>query len=276
MGMTASRARTAPKFAPTQTPVRPLPQRVADGDEQGSSNSILRQQAAVAAIMARTHGAAVRLLGISRTEDFQALIVRRDAKLRRCSELREQRIGLPCVQLQSVSPRVDALRGATAALESAGLYHRHVDWVELPRAEAMALTLPGAYAAEITALQNRAVDAVYVRGAAGLEAARGIGARVLIDIGAHRDPWIRLHTALLRVVTVSETLLREHPEVIAQELLERWPLLPARISLDEAALGALETLKTFMVRWVFIREDFNMGSWADGQLPRPAAPSLVV
>jgi ABC-type nitrate/sulfonate/bicarbonate transport system substrate-binding protein len=233
------------------------------------------EQAAVAAIMARTHGAATRLLGISRTEDFQALIVPGDAKLRRCSELRERRIGLPSMQLQSGSPRVDALRAAIAALATAGLYHRHVDWADLPPAETMALTLPTAYAAETTALQNGSVDAVYVRGPAGLEAARAVGARVLINIGAHRDPWVRVHTALLRVVTVSETLLREHPDVIAQELLQRWPLLPARTSLDEPALGALETLKTFMVRWAFVREDFNLSSWADCQLPRRVA-SLVV
>ena len=276
MGITASHARAAATLWQTHAPVSRLPHAVPDGDAQGGSNGLLHQQAAVAAIVARTHGAATRLLGISRTEDFQALIVHRDARLRRCSELRERRIGLPSLQLQSGSARVEALRGATVALESAGLYHRHVDWVELPRAEALALTLPGAYAAEIVALQNGSVDAVYVRGPAGLEAARTAGARVLIDIGAHRDPWVKLHTALLRVVTVSETLLREYPEVIAQELLQRWPLLPARISLDAPALGALDTLKAFMLRWVFVREDFNVGSWADCQLPGRAAPSLVV
>lgn len=276
MGITASHARAAPEISRTHPPVRPPPRAIPDADGHDSSHSILHLQAAVAAIVARTHGAATRLLGISQSEDFQALIVHRDATLRRCSELRERRIGLPSIQLQAGSARVDALRCATAALESAGLYHRHVDWVELPRAETRALTLPGAYAAEITALQNGSVDAVYVRGPAGLEAARTAGARVLIDIGAHRDPWVRLHTALLRVVTVSATLLRDHPEVIAQELLQRWPLLPARISLDAPALGALEGLKTFMLRWVFVREDFNVGSWADSQLAGPAAASLVV
>jgi ABC-type nitrate/sulfonate/bicarbonate transport system substrate-binding protein len=235
---------------------------------------MLRPEAAVAAIMAKARGATTRLLGISRLEDFQALIVRRGAVPLRCSDLRERRIGLPSVLLQSGTPRVDALRGATAVLETQGLFHRHVDWVDLPPAEAM--TLPGAYSAEIAALQNGAVEAVYVRGPAGLEAARSSGARVLIDIGAHRDPWVQVHTSLLRVVTVSDTLLQEHPEVIAHELLEHWPLLPARMSLDEAALGALETLKFFMARWAFIRADFKVGNWADCQPPRRAAPSLVV
>jgi hypothetical protein len=86
---------------------------------------------------------------------------------------------------------------------------------------------------------------------------------VLIDVGAHRNPWLRAHTALLHTVTVNETLLREHPDVIAEELLQRWPLLPPRLSLEAQSLAALEMLKVFMFRWAFIREDFNLETWTD-------------
>ena len=123
------------------------------------------------------------------------------------------------------------------------------------------------------------MDAVYVRGPAGLEAARAAGARLLFDIGAHRDPWIRTHSALLQAVTVRETLLRAHPEVVTQTLLEGWPLLPAHLSLDEAAVNAVQTLKTFMVRWAFVEADFPIDRWLDGRpQPRPAAreDSLIV
>jgi ABC-type nitrate/sulfonate/bicarbonate transport system substrate-binding protein len=156
------------------------------------------------------------------------------------------------------------------------MYHRHVDWVDLPPPQTMTATLPPAYVAEIAALQNGSVDAVYVRGPAGLAAARSNDASVLIDISAHRDPWLQVHTALLSVVTVSETLLREHPDVVARELLEHWPALPARLSLDEVALSALDTLKAFMARWAFIRGDFTLRSWAEHQLPGRGAASLVV
>jgi len=258
--------------------IRPRPTR-GDAVERhwiGASAAILHQQSAVAAILARAQGAATHLVGVARLAEFQALIVRRGVRAHHCGELRERRIGLPATRVQSGGPRVDALRGITAALESRGLYYRDVEWVDLPPAEAMTPRLPGAYAAEVDALQNGAVDALYVRGPAGLEAARTVGARVLLDIGAHPDSWLQAHTALLRTVTVSETLLREHPELIAQELFERWPLLPARMSLDETALGALETLKSFMLRWAFISADFKVGRWADGEPPRRGAPSLVV
>jgi ABC-type nitrate/sulfonate/bicarbonate transport system substrate-binding protein len=263
MSVTASQVFYAPDLAPARVPDRPTYPRLADNDAVGHRSAILRQQAAVAAITARTRGAATRLVGISRVEEFQALIVRRDARMRRAGELRDRRIGVPAVHLEAGAPRVHALRAAIAVLESEGLFFRGVEWVDLLPAEAVMRTLPGAYAAELAALQDGSVDAVYVRGPAGLEAARAAGARVLVDVGSHRDPWLRAHTALLQTVTVNETLLREHPDVIAHELLQHWPLLPARLSLDAQSLGALQTLKVFMFRWAFIHADFSLDTWTD-------------
>jgi ABC-type nitrate/sulfonate/bicarbonate transport system substrate-binding protein len=264
MGVSASQAFPAANRVPQQIPVRPRHIRsIPEHEGLGHFGAIVSQQAAVAAITARTGGAATRLVGVSRVEDFQALVVRGDARLRRGADLRNRRIGLPAAELDCGAARVHALRVATAVLESEGLFFRGVEWLDLLPAEAVTRTLPGAYAAEMAALQDGSVDAVYVRGPAGMEAARVAGARVLVDVSGHRDPWLRAHTALLHTVTVNETLLREHPEVIAQELLQRWPQLPPRLSLDTQSLGALETLKTFMFRWAFIRADFDVESWAD-------------
>jgi hypothetical protein len=64
---------------------------------------------------------------------------------------------------------------------------------------------------------------------------------------------------LLAAITVSETLVREHPQVVAQELLERWPLLPARMNLDERSVGELQALKSFMLRWGVPAQRFSAG-----------------
>ena len=263
MAITAFRAFSDPKPTPIEAPYRAPYISIAHSDEVGECGAILRQQDAAAAILGRSRGVETRLVGISRLEDFQALIIRSGTRLRRARDLRDQRIGLPASSVGSGSPRVHALRAATAVLEAEGLFFRGVEWVDLPAAEAVTRTLPGAYAAEMAALHDGAVDAVYVRGPAGLEAARLAGARVLVDVGAHRDPWLRAHTALLHAVTVNETVLREHPQVIAQELLQRWPLLPARLNLDPTSLAAAASLKTFMFRWAFIRTDFTIETWTD-------------
>jgi hypothetical protein len=245
-----------------------------EGSDAGASGAIVRQQAAVAAIASRTLGAPTCLVGVARIEEFQAIIARRGAGLRRCRDLRDRRIGLPAAHLQSGSARVHALRGATVALESEGMYHRFVEWVDLPPAESMTRMLPTAYAAEIAALEDGLVDAVYVRGPAGQEAVRAAGAHLLFDISRHRDSWVRTHTALLQAITVNETLLREHPDVVGQVLLERWPQLPTGMSLDEGSVNALETLKTFMVRWSFVAADFSVESWMDCRPQRRAVARL--
>lgn len=216
----------------------------------------------MASIGARSRGAATRLVGLSRLEDFQALLVSRSGGLRRSRDLCDRRIGLPAAHLLAGGPRAHALRGAIAVLETQGLFFRNVQWVDLPPAESVSLTLPGAYSAELAALQDGSVDAVYVRGPAGAEAARAAGARLLVDISSNTDPWLRSHTALLQTITVEETLQREHPDFVVQ-LLERWPQLPARRNLDEAAVALLETLKHFMLRWAFIADDFKIAAWTN-------------
>jgi ABC-type nitrate/sulfonate/bicarbonate transport system substrate-binding protein len=231
----------------------PLAARPRVAGEFNPSGAMLIEQNAALAIAERSGGAATRLVGVSRVEDFQGLIVARHAGLRRGRDLRDRRIGLPARPLQGGAPRVHALRAATAVLESEGLFFRHVQWVDLPPAEAVSLTLPTAYSAEIAALQAGTVDAVYVRGPAGLEAARAAGAQHLVDLSAPRDPWLKAHTALLQARTVRDSLLVEHPQVIAE-----------LFGLDTAFVGAMETLKTFMIRWAFISMDFKIGAWTHG------------
>src|ERR1700722_5909878 len=111
--------------------------------------SVLREQDATVAIEARSRGAATRLLGLSWIEEFQAIITAPQSSVRRVRDLRERRIGLPSF-CGSRPARAVALRGALSALESQGLSHRHVDWVELPASDT----------AELLALQHQTVDAV--------------------------------------------------------------------------------------------------------------------
>jgi hypothetical protein len=200
------------------------------------------EQDATEAIAARSKGAATRLLGVSAHEEFQAIICAPQGSVRRARDLRDRRIGLPALD-GSRPARVAALRGALSALESEGLNHRHVDWVELPD-DSHAMT----FAAELQALEDRTVDAAYVRGAAGLAAVRTLRARVLFDIGAHRDHWVRAQTALL-TATVAAAPGSDSP-------------LTRETGLDEETLQVVRDLKHFLLRWEFIVDDFDLRAWA--------------
>jgi hypothetical protein len=202
----------------------------------------LVEQDATEAIAARSKGAATRLLGLSSRDEFQAIITAPQLAVRRVRDLRDGRIGLPALP-GSRPARAAALRGALSALESEGLNHRHVAWVELSGAS-HAIT----FAAELQALEDRTVDAVYVRGTAGLAAVRTIRARVLFDIGAHRDHWVRTQTALL-TATVSAAPGGESPMT--------W-----ETRLDDETLQVAHDLKHFLLRWEFIVDDFDLRAWA--------------
>lgn len=217
------------------------------------ASSVLREQDAAAAIEARSRGEATRLLGLSWIEDFQAIITAPRSSVRRVRDLRDRRIGLPSLG-GSRPARAAALRGALSALESQGLNHRHVDWVELPATGSASMEHSSgeshamAFAAELLALQQQTVDAVYVRGAAGVGAVRTLPARVLFDIGAHRDRWVRAQTALL-LATVTDAPGHPSPQ-------------PRGASLDGETLQVAHDLKQFLLRWEFIANDFDLQTWA--------------
>jgi hypothetical protein len=214
-------------------------------------SAILIEQDAVVAIETRSRGEATRLLGLSWIEEFQAIITAPQSSVRRVRDLRDRRIGLPALGL-SRPARAVALRGALSALESQGLNHRHVDWVELP-AESHGM----AFAAELLALQHHTVDAVYVRGADGVAAVRTLQARVLFDIGAQRDRWVRGQTALL-MATVTDALGHQAPQSRAA-------------GLDGETLQVANDLKHFLLRWEFIAADFDLRTWAmAGQIGQKA------
>ncbi len=168
--------------------------------------------------------------------------LRRSSRCDGVRDLRDRRIGLPPFS-GSRPARAAALRGALGALESEGLNHRHVEWVELAP-ESQDLT----FAAELLALQRQTVDAVYVRGTAGLAAVRTLQARVLFDIGAHRDQWVRRQTALLAAVVADGPAAD--------------PPMARPATLNDETLDVAHDLKHFLLRWEFMVNDFDLRAWA--------------
>lgn len=123
--------------------------------------------------------------------------------------------------------------GALSTLESEGLNHCHVDWIELGDESGGV-----AFGAELQALQSRSVDAVYVRGVAGMAMLRAMQARILFDIGAQPDQWLRRQRALLTaVVSQDSTSLSS---------------MAADVALEDDRLRVVHDLKHFLLRWELI------------------------
>lgn len=217
------------------------------------------QENLIQALHARANGADTRLLALYWTNEPQALLTAENSPVRRVRDLRDRRVGLRRAT-DGTCRRACAMRGLISALEIHGLYHRHVQWVDLQESEEPSQPdcMP-----ELTALREGRVDAVCVTGADGSEALRAPGVRALFDAGSHPDTWIRIQGAIPYAVTVhaeDEELSWSETECLLESAGipgRNHILLPAGSSIP-----LLENMKQFMLRWRFIEADFDIRSWA--------------
>jgi ABC-type nitrate/sulfonate/bicarbonate transport system substrate-binding protein len=186
-----------------------------------------RHGGSVPAIFARAAGRDTRVIGLSWTDEYQAVIALPQTGLTRIQQLRGRRIGIPLHDTPIDHSRAAALRAFSAILATAGLSLQDVEWVDLPDEQVPAVTRNGEviatgngrrgrsqYTSEVRALARGDVDAVYVKDANGAQATHLLGAVIVANIGSHPDPWVRINNCSPRPLTVSQMLLDHYPEVV--------------------------------------------------------------
>ena len=263
------------------------------------------------AIWARARGQQTRVIGLSRTDEYQAIIAQPHSGLTHIRELRGRRIGIPRHDTAIDHSRAAALRAFSVILATEGLSFADMELVDLPDHPVPSATCNGTviatgngrrgryrYTSEVHALARAEVDAVYVKDASGAQATHLLGARVIADIGFHPDPYVRINTCTPRPLTVSQSLLDHHPEVVrgllAQVVLagewarthqkaaltmvaretgctESWARYVygedvhqnLQLTLSPACIAGLDTFKNFMTDQGFLAADFNIDDWVD-------------
>lgn len=188
-----------------------------------------RQGGNIPPIWARSKGAKTRLVAITWTDEFQAVITLPGRGVADATQLRGRRVAVP----RRVNDLIDfhratALKGLWSALATAGLDLDDVVRVDLPIEESVILqagqrNLFGLrrrhpYFRELEALVKGEVDAIFVKGAEGVAIANLIGAQVVVETGSHADPVIRINNGTPRTLTVDEALANERPDLVAQLL----------------------------------------------------------
>jgi len=173
----------------------------------------VRQGGSIPAIWSRARGRDTRLLGLTWTNESQAILTRVDSDVHRITDLRGKRLGVvtrPWVPVDFW--KATTIRAYVAALYTQGLAEKDVEFVELPAAETDPTggpsdpqTLLGSR--EARALLEDEVDVIYHKGPLGLELARAIGARTVYDLGGHPDPKVRINNGSPRTLTVSASLI---------------------------------------------------------------------
>lgn len=178
-------------------------------------------------IRARSEGNPTRLVGITWTDEFQAIITLPSSGIKTTKDLVGRRFGIPrrppgIVDFMAAT----ALKGLVSALSLEGLTHSQVEIVDIALSDSVLDGREGpqlyglrnrqAYGAEIAALLRGEVDAIYVKGTSGIAVANLIAAHTVTEFGFHPDPKIRINSGSPRVLTVDERLAEDRPDLVAR------------------------------------------------------------
>jgi ABC-type nitrate/sulfonate/bicarbonate transport system substrate-binding protein len=280
--------------------------------------SLIREGGNLLALAARAQGAPTRLIGLTWIDEAQAIIVRPDSGIHEPRQLNGARVALPGYVQRDIPAHVRgssiargmSLHGIKGALSLAGLSLDAVEFVEVGSGqhERGAQNLGDLWAG-LDELLTGAVDAVYVKGASAVEAARRRGLMVGIDLDQFPDRRTRVNNGTPRPITVHESLLESHFDVVVRFLAQTlraadwakenlqavYGILKRETRAGDEGVAAayrdgfhrnlhpdlsaerLELLrmqKTFM--WVhgFLDADFDLEAWVDTR-PLAAAQELL-
>jgi ABC-type nitrate/sulfonate/bicarbonate transport system substrate-binding protein len=287
--------------------------------------TLIREGGNMLAFGARAQGEPTRLVGLTWIEESQLILARADGGIARAEDLKGKRLALPSWNRNPIPEHVRgtsiargmSLAGYKGVLASVGLTLDDVSLVETPDAtrevggagrdlrpvsdRRLSRLWP------IDALVNGTVDAIYVKGASSLDAAREAGLVVAVDIDAMPDRRFRVNNGTPRPITVHQSLIDDHFDLLVRFLavtlqaadyaVEQPERLRAILEFETAAssgavdqayarlheglkptldverLTLFDQQKTFLFTHGFLDADFPLADWVD---PRPLAEAIAI
>jgi ABC-type nitrate/sulfonate/bicarbonate transport system substrate-binding protein len=185
-------------------------------------------------IWAYSEGNDVRLIALSWTDENQVVLTRPDSGIQTAADLKGRKLAVPRRLHDSIDFwRATVLCGFHAALTSAGLTERDVEFVEIPIQRAWlddaskgtaqrgslwgATSTRGFQREEAVALLTGKVDAIFSAHAHGADVKAFLGARVSIDL-RNLDRSLRVNNCTPLALTASGTLIEQRPDLVARWL----------------------------------------------------------
>jgi ABC-type nitrate/sulfonate/bicarbonate transport system substrate-binding protein len=289
------------------------------------SDSLFRDGGNSPPIWARADVSDTSLIGVTFANSSGGqILVRADSDILRVADLAGRKVGL----LRGLNTskvdflRAPAERGFLLALALAGLEREQVEFVDIEHddrqteapsrntTERLArLGTPGSeFSADVRALLDGRVDAVFGRAGQTLFLERTGKLKVIEDLGFRHPDWTLRANNTPYVLTVSSEVTRKHPEIVVAYLRAsiragRWinanrraaaeifiraaARYPTVDDLEEAlgefdfvpnlspqSLAGVEVEKNFLLRHGYIKHDFSVADWADSRFLREAHASL--
>jgi len=273
-------------------------------------------------VWARANDAPTRLLGITFMEEVLGIYVRADDAAASMQDLAGRRCALPVwPRLVFNFYRFAAEKGFYSALKVHGMREQDVVFVDVVEDDDPHSIINPAggrnpqagrrsyYHAQCEALLAGRVDAIFAKGGESAQLERDAAGRIrrLYDLRAAPQMAERVNNSTPRLLTVSESLVRDHPEAVSDYVgvllsAGRWAqahpadaaaaiaaeagirrediarcfeprfadkLLP---QLSDELVRALEVMKIFLLERGYTRRDFDVAAWIDpGPLRRALA-----
>ena len=292
--------------------------------------TLIREGGNMLAFGARAHGEPTKLVGLTWIEESQLILARADSGIARAEDLKGKRLALPAWNPNPIPEHVRgtsiargmSLAGYKGVLASVGLTFDDVTLVETPVDAQRELAGAGRDVGgrdtrgnnrrlgrlwPVEQLVNGTVDAIYVKGASALDAAREAGLIVAVDLDAIADPRFRVNNGTPRPITVHQSLIDNHFDLLVRflavtlraadwvveqpdrlrEILEfETAASPEAVNkayaklheglkptLDDERLALFDLQKKFLFTHGFLDADFDLASWVD---PRPLAAAIVL
>lgn len=190
---------------------------------------LFREGGNLLAFAARAQGARTKVIGLTWIDEWQAILVRPDSGITRPEHLQGKRLALPALVDFPIRPdtrgrsiaRAMSLAGYRGALALAGLRLEDAQYVEVGSGHGVRTAdgLGGLWAG-IQDLADGKVDAVYVKGASAVDAARRAGVVVGIDLDGYDDRRSRVNNGTPRPITVHADLIDHHFDLVVRFLAQ--------------------------------------------------------
>ncbi|MDR1647349.1 MAG: ABC transporter substrate-binding protein [Zoogloeaceae bacterium] len=282
--------------------------------------NLIREGGALLALAARAQGASTKVIGLTWIDEWQVILARPDSGIQSPADLKGKRLALPAFVTRAIAAhargssiaRGMSLQGYKGALAAAGLTLEDARFVEVASGD------DGRNSGRrgghnlwqgLEALRENRVDAVYVKGARAVTAAKAAGAVVAIDLDALPEKRFRVNNGTPRPITVHTDFIEHYFDLLvrflaqtlkaadwaATHLAEVRAALRAETGADAEGVAEayrqdfhralhpdlsrerralLAVQKNFMWLHGFLDQDFDLESWFD-ERPLAMARALL-
>ena len=199
--------------------------------------TLVREGGNLLALPAKAQGAPTKLVGLTWIDELQAILVRPGSDISRPEHLVGKRLALPAFRAEDIAnnrrgrsiARGMSLAGYKGALASVGRTLDDVYLVELGGKSGAGGNGNLAAASDnlgtnlwegLAPLIRGDVDAVYVKGASAVDAARKTGAVVGINLDKLPEKRFRVNNGTPRPITVHEDLIDKHFDLLVRFLYQ--------------------------------------------------------